>query len=424
MTRPPFYTAIDVGTTKVCVLVGSVGPSGLAEVVGMGFELSRGLRKGTVVNIPEARAVIERAAAEAQRQADVRIRQAIVGVTGSHILSQNVLTRWQCRDARHPVNSRDLEDILSETIAIPLDTAQRLLHAIPRSYSLDGQRGVRNPVGMYTRLMEVENHLITAARAPVENLVQAVEGAGVGVEGLVLEPLASSEAVMTADEREIGAVLVDIGGGTSDIAVFKNGTIWHTGVIPVGGYQLTNDLSIGLGVPYAAAEEVKVQHGHVLPDHIGEEEVITVPRLGSSETQQVHRRQVAEILHDRCQELVRMVLHHIARSELDHFPPAGVVLTGGSALLPGLETLAASAIPGPVRVGVPRGLVGSNDVLEHPKFATAAGTLLWNIRHHGWKPRGRNGSTPLLRRLVRQVLPYRRRFSQQTLREPLATQRR
>lgn len=299
MPKPKLYTALDVGTTKVAALIGAVGLTGRTEVLGLGVQTSHGLRKGTVVNVPEAEEAIRSAVAEAERQAGTRVREALVGVTGNHIASHNVTTRWQHSDSRHAIKSRDLEEILEASQSIPLEADRRLLHAIPRNYFLDGRAGARNPVGMHARYMDVETMLVTASDPPVQNLARAVGGAGIAMQGLVLEPLASAEAVMTADERQMGAVLIDIGGGTSDIAVFKDGGIWYSGIIPVGGHQLTNDLAVGLGTSYGAAEETKVRHGHLLPEAVREDEVLEVPRLGSPGPQSVARRRVAEILRER-----------------------------------------------------------------------------------------------------------------------------
>ena len=390
MSRGRILVAIDVGTTKVCTMVGMEGPTGNLQVLGVGLQPSQGLRKGAVVNVPETRLAVRASVEEAERQAGIRITSVFAGVTGSHIACENTQTAWEGTLGKGPISKRDLEQAIRATSRVEVAPTRELLHVIPRSYVLDGLGGVRNPLGMHALRLDVETHVITGSIGPVENLVRAVEGAGVKVRGLALEPLASAEAVLSAEEREMGVVLVDIGGGTSDLAIFRQGAIWHTSVIPVGGYQFTNDLSVVLGIPYEEAEHLKVTYGHALPDEVNEGETLRCTALGG-QSQEVSRREVSQILADRCGELVHLVLHRVGEAGLDALPPGGIVLTGGSAILPGLEALARQIARGRLRVGAPAHLDGARDTLEHPKYAAGVGILLWGLRLMPELRRRRNG---------------------------------
>ena len=404
MTRKPQpVMAIDVGTHKVCVVIGSVGLAGGVEVLGVGYQVSSGLRKGSVVNIHEAFPVIRRAVRQAEEMAGIHIDEAMVGVTGRHVKSQNLITIWEHRDPDSPVSAMGLEEVLEQSHTIPIETGQTLLHAIPRSYVLDDQPRIRYPVGMFAQTMQVETHLITGNQSQVSNLIDAVERAGVKVQGLVLEPIASSEAVTTADERELGCVLVDVGGGTSDLAIFKDGAIWYTAVIPIGGDNFTTDLSIGLKTPLLNAETFKVTLGHALPDQVREDDTYQLPNSGSDDVHQVSRRHAAQLLYERAAELVKFTALHIRQANLPAPPAAGIILTGGASTLSGLLDIASERLPRPVRIGYPQGLSGRTEALRGPQFATVGGILMWAARHRKpkqWHEEGLTGLRKLFKRLA------------------------
>lgn len=414
--------AIDVGTHKVCAAIGVVGLAGGVEVLGVGYQASSGLRKGTVINTHEASPVIRRAVLQAEEMAGVRVGEAMVGVTGSHVKSRNLTTVWDHRDADAPISAAGLEEILEQSHSIPPEEGEILLHAIPRSYILDGEARIRYPVGMFVRSMRVETHLITAHRSHISNLVEAVERAGVKIQELVLEPIASSEAVTTADERELSCVLVDIGGGTSDLVIFKEGSIWYTAVIPIGGDNFTTDLSIGLKTSIQDAETFKLSHGNALPDHIREDDVYQLAYSGTDDLHEVSRLYAAQLLNDRSLDLIHYIAHHIREAGLPATPHAGVVLSGGASKLSGLLELASEHLPGPVRIGHPEGLSGRTESLRGPQYATVTGILMWAARHQRpgrWHKEGLAGFKKLFSRFTAAKEP------EFTLRNPqqISTQR-
>lgn len=407
MTKERIFVAIDVGTTKVCTIVASQGPTGKLQILGTGLQPSQGLRKGSVINIPETRFAVRSSVQQAEEASGIRIKSALVGVTGNHIQCENKRITWDESPSKGPITRQDLERAVQATSRVAVAPTRELLHVIPRSYVLDGQTGIRNPIGMHALHLDVETHLVTGAMGPIENLVRSVEGASVKVHGLVLEPFASGEAILSRDEREVGVALIDIGGGTSDMAVFHQGAIWHTAIIPVGGYQLTNDLSIALGIPYAEAERLKVTYGHAIPEEMNDNEPVECIGFDGS-TIKILKREISEILSDRCKELLHLTLHHAQEAGLDGLPLGGFVFTGGSATLPGLEQLARDIIPGHVRIGAPTNLDGNGDALERPAYATGVGTILWGMRHTT-NPRRQSNSMSFTNRLRSLVLGMVRR---------------
>ena len=375
------YAALDVGTTKVCTIVARVAASGEVEVLAWGLSPSQGVKKGMVVSLEETQAAVRRAVEAAQEDLGRKLPPVLVGITGSHLSCQSAIASATSQDhTDRAFSPEDVTRLLQSTVpqAAP---QQEVLHVIPRVYTLDGIPGVRNPLGLHGQRLEVESRVVMAEASPLENIITAVRSAGVGISGLVLEPLASSEAVLTADEREMGVLLVDIGGGTSDMAVFQDGTLWHTAVLPVGGYQLTNDLALALGIPFPTAESMKLQHGHAVPEAIDPAERVEFPEPEKDGTRQVSRQEVCRLLHERVAELVRLVLYKVHQAGLERVPAAGVVLTGGSAKLPGLVSLVREMTEAPVRIGSPRASLGLPPDLQDPCYATSVGILLWSIRN-------------------------------------------
>lgn len=381
MGKERAFAAIDVGTTKVCTIVGRVNERKEANIIGVGVVPARGLRKGNVVNIDEATETIRASVEKAERSSGYKIASAKVGITGSHINSVNNRGIVAIAASDHQVSHNDVLRALESARAVNIPSNKEVLHVIPRTYILDGQDGVRNPVGMYGRRLDVETHIIAGATTAVQNLVKCVERVNIKVEDLILEPLASSEAVLTDEEKEMGVVLADIGGGTTDVAIFIEGSVYHTAVLPVGGYQLTNDLAIGLRTPFATAEDIKIRWGSALTEEIDPEETVEVGNFTDDNTRSVLRRHLCQIVRARTEEILEMIFMEIKRSGYDSILPAGLVLTGGTANLRGLEEVATKVLQMPVRIGVPRGMNGLVDTLKDPAYATSIGLLMWGGHH-------------------------------------------
>jgi len=387
MAKRTTLTSIDVGTTKVCTTMADMNEGGGVRVIGVGVAPSRGLHKGLVVNINEAKESIRESIRKAEQASGSKIESAFIGVTGRHITSVN--NRGVIAITRNDrlVRRDDLKRVLQCARSIKVPTDRKLLHVIPRGYAVDGQTGVMNPVGMHGFRLDVETHIITAAVTSVQNLIKCIRGVGVDIDDLILEPLASSEAVLTEDEKQIGTILADVGGGTTDIAVFKDGSIWHTAVLPVAGYQLTRDIAIGLGLPFDVSEEMKKRYGSVMP--VYESKMETLSTI-SEDGHGVSYQDLCDILRARVEEILRLILLEMPRSEYETFVPGGLVLTGGSANLSGIEALGRDILRLPVRVGVPTNIYGIADTLRDPAYATSVGLLLWGAKYKGmqtWQPR-------------------------------------
>ncbi len=393
-------TAIDVGTTKVCTTIAEVNDEGPIRVAGVGITPSKGLHKGLVVNITEAKESIRESVKKAEYASGYRVESAYVGVTGRHVTSLNnrgvVAITHNDRLVRPP----DLRRVLTSAQSLKVANDRKLLHVIPRSYSVDGQPGVKNPVGMHGFRLDVETHVITAAVTSVQNLVKCIRGVGVEIDDLVLEPLASSEAVLTADEKNVGIVLADIGGGTTDIAVFKDGSIWHTAILPVAGYQLTRDVAIGLGLPFDVAEEMKKRYGSVMPVYESKSEMATAL---SEDGHGISYQDLCDIIRARVEEILRLIVLELPRSDYEALVPAGLVLTGGSANLSGIDALGRDILQLPVRVGTPTNIAGITDAIRDPAYATSVGLLLWGTSHQStptWRlPRFSNALRHLVFRI-------------------------
>jgi cell division protein FtsA len=377
---------IDVGTTKICALIAEPDPEGTPHegtlrIIGLGIVPSAGLHKGIVVNVDEATSAIASAVEEAERLSGQTVERAYVGVSGEHITSLNSRGTIPIGYGNAPITTNDVRRAIeaAQTIAIPHN--RRMVHVIPRAYIVDGQDGVRDPVGMQAFRLEVEVHIVTAAVASLHNLVRCVERAGIEVIDLVLQSMASAEAVLTSAERQMGVVLADIGGGTTDIAVFHDGTIVHTAALPVAGHQLTNDLAVVLRTPLQTAELTKVRYGHSIPEHLNGAAAVDVTGFGDEGEQMVPREYIARVLQARAIEILHLIEQEMKRSGYDGLLPAGVVLCGGSTELPGLKELARHSLEAPVRVGLPDGVTGLSDAVRGPAYATSVGLPLWGLRH-------------------------------------------
>ena len=389
--------SIDVGTTKVCTTIADVNDGGAIRVVGVGITPSVGLHKGLVVNINEARESIRRSVKKAEQASNYKLESAYVGVTGRHVSSLNNRGVVAITRNDRVVRPDDLKRVLASAESVKVPSDRRLLHVIPRSYAVDGQAGVMNPVGMHGFRLDVETHVITAAVTSVQNLVKCIRGIGIDIEDLVLEPLASSEAVLTEDEKQVGIILADIGGGTTDIAVFKEGSIWHTSILPVAGYQLTRDISIGLGLPFDVAEEMKKRYGSVMPVYESSEKTTTAI---SQDGHGVSYQDLCDIIRARVEEIMKLILLEMPNSEYEALVPAGLVLTGGSSNLSGIATLGREVLRLPVRVGTPTNMYGIADTLCDPAYATSVGLLLWAAKQEGKQNWQSWGFGTALQRLV------------------------
>jgi cell division protein FtsA len=398
---------IDLGTTKVCTIIGQTSSGLMPRIVGVGVVPSRGMRKGMIVNVHEATEAIARSVDKAERTAGVQVERAYVSMSGDHVSGVNSRGVVAISRGERGVVVSDIERALDSAQAIAIPHNQEVLHVIPRGYSMDGQDGIREPLGMHGFRLEVEAHIITGVSSAIQNLTKCVEALNIDIDGLVLNPLASAETVLTDTEREMGVVVADVGGGTTDIGIFIEGSVWHTVILPMGGHHLTNDIAVGLRAPYATAEEIKKKHGHALPGSILQDEVLEVAAFGEQARQQVPRRFLAEIIEARTEEIFELILKEVKRSGYDGLLPAGLVLCGGTAGLSGIQELGREVLDMPVRVGAPRGLRGLVDVLNDPAYATSVGLLLWGLRQESAlrPPRRRASATHKIMQWLRAFLP-------------------
>jgi cell division protein FtsA len=375
MKKRGLITAIDVGTTKVCTITANVEENGNIRVIGTGVVPSAGMQKGLVVNIKEATQSIQASVRKAQLMSGHKIESAYIGVTGRHITSVNNRGAVSISKGDRLVRPDDLKRVMKNAQNIKVPEDRRLLHIIPRGFALDGQTGVKNPVGMHGQRLDVETHIITTAVTSVQNVVKCVRSVGIEVEDVVLEPLASSEAVLSPEEKQTGVILADIGGGTTDVAIFRDGSIWHTAVIPVAGYQLTRDVAMGLGLPFDIAEDMKKRYASVIPIYEGNKRQAPDEMLHDSHG--VSYQDLCDVVRARIEEIVRLVMLELPQTEYAQLVPSGLVFTGGSANLSGIDTLAREMTKLPVRVGAPTNFAGLPENLRDPRYSTAIGLILW-----------------------------------------------
>lgn len=387
MKRKGSITAIDVGTTKVCTIIANSEGSGNIRVVGVGITPSTGLHKGLVVNLKDAAQSIQSSVRKAELMCGFKIESAYIGVTGRHVTSVNNRGAISINHGDRLVRSDDLKRVLKSAHNIRVPEERKLLHVIPRSFALDGQTGVKNPVGMHGQRLDVETHIITAAISSIQNVVKCVRNIGVEVEDLIMEPLASSEAVLTEEEKQNGVILADIGGGTTDVAIFRDGSIWHTAVIPVAGYQLTRDIAMGLGLPFDIAENMKKRYASVMPVYEGKSQT---PQEMLQDGHGVSYQDLCDVVRIRIEEMVRLIMLELPQTEYEQLVPSGIVFTGGSSNLSGLDVLGRDLTRLPVRVGGPVNLSTIPQSLRNPAYATAVGLVLWAAKNETqpvWKKR-------------------------------------
>jgi cell division protein FtsA len=375
--------AIDVGTSKVCTIIARREGGRRFSVLSHSVVPSQGLQKGIVTDISATQSVIRESATKAARQAQATVEEAYVGVTGSHVNFENRLDELDWAAKRGVITPADIRRVPTSVAAASAEPGRKVLHALPRNYILDGQSGIRNPLGMHTSQVKVETHVVTAAAMFIDKLNQAVRQAGVSVRELVLEPIASAEAVLTVEERESGVALVDIGGGTTDMVVYRQGTVLYNAALPIGGFQFTNDICLTYDTTYEAAEAVKLEHGTTDPASLGAIADVSLPLAGRVSNRTVALRDLSQLLRERAQELVRLIRIKLTESVYTEASEVRLVLTGGSASLPGLEDMIRRTITRHVRIGSPDNVPGIPDELRSPMFATSVGLLLWAIERQG-----------------------------------------
>jgi len=370
---------LDIGTSKVVALVGEIKPDGEIEVIGIGSHPSRGLKKGVVVNIESTVQSIHRAVEEAELMAGCQIHSVHTGIAGSHIRSLNSHGIVAIKDKE--VTPSDVERVIDAARAVAIPADQKILHILPQEFIIDDQDGIMEPVGMSGVRLEARVHMVTGAVSAAQNIIKCVRRCGLEADDLVLEQLSSSYAVLTEDEKELGVCLVDIGGGTTDIAVFTEGAIRHTAVIPIAGDQVTNDIAVALRTPTQHAEEIKIKYACALTQLARNNQTIEVPSIGERPPRRLSRQTLAEVVEPRYEELLNLIQAELRRSGFEDLIAGGVVVTGGSAKMEGLIELAEEVFHMPVRLGVPQYVTGLGDVLQNPIYSTGVGLLLFGHKN-------------------------------------------
>lgn len=369
---------LDIGTSKVVSIVGMAGPGGTLEIVGTGLHPSSGLKKGVVVNIESTVHSIQRAIEEAELMAGCHIHSVYAGIAGSHIRSLNSHGIVAIRDRE--VMSLDIERVIDAARAVAIPADQEILHVLPQEFIIDNQEGVREPLGMSGVRLEAKVHLVTCAANAAQNIKKCIRRCGLEVDDIILEQLASSYAVLTEDEKQLGVCLVDIGGGTTDIAIFTDGAIRHTGVIPIAGDQVTNDIAHALRTPTAHAEDLKIKYACALAKLTGPDETIKVPSVGERPPRDLSRQSLAEVVEPRYDELFTLVQAELRRSGFEDLVAAGMVLTGGTAKMEGVVELAEEIFHMPVRLGSPQNIKGLIDIVDNPIYSTGVGLLMYGMQ--------------------------------------------
>ena len=365
---------LDIGTSKIVAIVAELQLDGGLKVIGLGQHVSRGLKKGVVVNIDSTMQAIQRAIEEAELMADCKISTVFTGIAGSHIKSLNSHGMVKIKDGE--VSQADVDRVIETARAVALPSDQQILHILTQEFIIDSQEDVREPISMSGMKLEVKVHIVTGAVAAAQNIVKCIKRCGLEVSDLILQPLASSTAVLTEDEKELGVCLVDIGGGTTDIAVFKQGAIRHTAVVPIAGDQITNDVAVAFRTPTQSAEEIKIKYGCALRQLAEPREVVEVPGVDGRDARQLSLQTLAEVIEPRIVELYELVLNELRRSGMEEMIASGIVITGGSAMMRGMVELGEEIFHMPVRLGMPRYVGGLSEVVGNPRYATGVGLVL------------------------------------------------
>lgn len=374
------FVGLDIGTTKVVALVGKVELDGHIDVIGIGSHPSRGLKRGIVINIDATVQSIQRAIEEAELMAGCEIHSVYTGIAGSHIRSFNSHGIVAIRDRE--VTQADIDRVVDAAKAVAIPTDQKILHILPQEFIIDNQGGIREPIGMSGVRLEAKVHIVTGGVSAAQNIVKCIERCGLQVSDIILQPLASSAAVLTDDEKELGVCLVDIGGGTTDIAIFADGAIRHSAVIPIAGDQVTNDIAIALRTPTKYAEEIKVKHACTLDRLTNDEVIIEVPVAAQRQMREVSQKVLTNVVEARYEELFMLVHAELKRSGFNDLIAAGIVLTGGASKVSGIAELAEQVFQLPIRLGAPQNIGGMTEVINNPVYATGVGLLLIGHQHY------------------------------------------
>ncbi len=377
--RAGLIVGLDIGTTKVCAVVAEPSEEGKLEIIGVGCYPSHGLRKGMVVNVEETINSIKRAIEEAEMMAGCEIRSVYTGIAGNHIQSLN--SQGVIALKHREVTRKDMERVIETARMVSLPPERQIIHVIPQEFIVDDQTGIHDPQGMAGVRLEVQVHIITASVAAVQTLIRCIQRAGLDVVEIVLQPLAASRAVLTEEEKTLGVALVDLGGGTTDITVFGNNSIKHSAILAVGGTNITNDIAFGLRTPLSEAEKIKLKYGIANTSFLEKDEEIEIPALGDKKSRSVSRGVLAQIIEPRVEEILCLIEQELIRTELKDTLASGMVITGGSSLLPGLIELAEQIFDLPTRVGYPRGVGGLSDVIRNPIYATAVGLAMYGFKN-------------------------------------------
>jgi len=373
--------ALDIGTSKVVAIVAEVDELNNIHIIGIGSHPSSGLKKGVVVNIESTVQSIQRAIEEAELMADCKIGSVYAGIAGSHIRGINSHGNVAIHDQE--VTQGDVDRVIDAASAVAISADQKILHVLPQEFIIDGQEGIKEPIGMSGVRLDAKVHLVTGAVSAAQNIIKCVRRCGLDVADIILEQLASGYAVLTEDEKDLGVCVVDIGGGTTDIAIFKEGAIRHTAVIPIAGDQVTNDIAVALRTPTKKADEIKIKYACALTQFAGVDESIEVPSVGDRPVRRLARQTLAEVVEPRYEELLALVHAELQRSGYEELLAAGVVMTGGSSKMEGVIELAEEVFHMPVRLGVPQGVTGLAEVVSNPVYATGVGLLYFGCQHKG-----------------------------------------
>jgi cell division protein FtsA len=386
MARERIVVGIDVGTTKVCTLIAAVSPEDQLEIIGAGITPSRGMRRGVVVDVDEAMQAIAASVQKAEQQSGFKIMSAFVGISGAHISSANSHGVVAVRRSDNVITDDDVERALDAAKVVNMPHDREVIHVVPRHFVIDGQEGINNPAGMLGRRLEVETTVVTGTQTAIHNLSRCIEQVGVGIDALVVQPIAAGEAVLTTAEKDMGVALIDLGGGTTDAGVFIDGSISYICSIPVGGNHISNDIAMGLRTPFMAADEIKIRHGYAVSDAIDEDRTVDIASYDVADGGPVSRRALAEIIEARLEETFELVHDNleragfeIGRSGRDGGIPGGIVLVGGSAQLQGIRRLAGEVFTTSVRIGTPTGMFGLVEAISNPAFAASVGLLKWGL---------------------------------------------
>jgi cell division protein FtsA len=409
MARERLVVGVDVGTTKVCTLIARVTEDEQLEILGAGVTRSDALRKGTVVSVEQAAHDIQSSIQKAEQQSGFKIISAYVTISGSHLQTEDAHGMVTIRRGDRAITEDDVNRALEAARLANLPPDRELVDVIPRHFTVDGQEEIASPVGMLGQRLEVTATMITGSKSAIQNLTHCVERAGISIDALVPQALAAGEAVLTPAERDLGVVLIDIGGGTTDIGVFAEGSLLYAAVLPVGGQQISNDIAVRLRTPYSAAEEIKVRHGQAFSNGREEDRQIDVSSFDTDESSPVSVRMLCDTIEDRLVDTFELVGKRLNRAGFDSSLPAGTVLAGGTAQLHGIRRLAAEVLESPVRIGTPSGILGLGEQLNSPGFAASVGLLRWGLRHGdeagGFGSSALSGAIGSLTKWLRSFLP-------------------